>query len=177
VTVRHRTKAELEQAIDVLTGSPPDEGTVEMIVRRPARDRREVLDRGEITHDAGLVGDRWSEGESPNPDAQVTLMNARVIEYLAGTPDRWPLAGDQLFVDLDLSVANLPGGSRLRVGSAVIELTEPPHTGCAKFAERFGIDSARFVNSELGRQLRLRGANARVVEQGWLDRGDHITRI
>lgn len=177
MTVQHRTTAELEQHLADLAAGPPDRGTVEMIVKRPDRDQREVLDRGEVRGDEGLVGDRWSRGESPNPDTQLTLMNARVIDFLAGSPDRWPLAGDQLYVHLDLSVANLPAGTRLEVGSAVIEVTEPTHTGCAKFAERFGIDSARFVNSDLGRRLRLRGVNARVIEPGSIGRGDAVSRI
>jgi MOSC domain-containing protein YiiM len=148
-----------------------------MIVRRPDRDRRDVLEQAEIDAAEGLVGDRWSKSETPNPDTQVTLMNARVIEFLAGSQDRWALAGDQFYVDLDLSIDSLPAGTRLQVGTAVIEVTETPHTGCAKFAERFGMDAARFVNSDVGRRLRLRGANARVIEPGRITRGDPITAV
>jgi MOSC domain-containing protein YiiM len=177
VTVQYRTSEELQKHLVDLSQGPRDRGTVEMIVRRPDRERREVLERGEIDSAEGLVGDRWSKGETPNPESQLTIMNAGVIDFLAGTRDRWALAGDQLYVDLDLSIDNLPAGTRLQVGSAVIELTESPHTGCAKFAERYGMDAARFVNSDDGRRLRLRGANARVIEPGTICRGDTIVTV
>jgi MOSC domain-containing protein YiiM len=177
VAVQHRTSQELQEHLAGLSAGPLDHGTVRMIVRRPDRDEREVLKQAEVSREEGLVGDRWSKGDSPNPDTQLTLMNSTVIHFLAGSQDRWALAGDQLYIDLDLSVANLPAGTRLTVGSAVIEVTEPPHTGCAKFAERFGMNAARFVNSEQGRQLRLRGVNAKVIEPGIMRPGEAITRI
>ena len=184
MTGAHRTTEELEASIDDLACGPNDLGIVELIVRRPDVDLREVVEEAVLDPDAGLVGDNWllrgalhRGDERLDPDRQLTLMNARVVEFLAGTSDRWALAGDQLYVDLDLSVENLPAGTRLEVGSAVIEVTTPPHTGCAKFTERFGMDAARFVNSDLGRRLRLRGLNARVVEPGEVRRGDAVTRI
>ena len=137
---------------------------LEMVVRRPAEDEREVVTEARIEPGRGLVGDSWSSRAKVSPEAEVTLMNARCIALLAGSRDRWPLAGDQLYVDLDLSELNLPAGSRLRVGEAVLEVSAKPHRGCAKFAARFGDEALRFVNSEPARAARLRGLNARVVE-------------
>ena len=177
----HRTAEELEAGLAHIRRSPWDTGTVELIVRRPGVDQREVLEEGRLTLDDGLVGDRWiarnTPDQSPDPDTQLTLMNARVVELLAGDKDRWPLAGDQLYVDLDLSTENLPAGTQLQAGSALIEVTAQPHTGCAKFADRFGMTAGRFVNSSVGRPLRLRGLYARVVEEGIVRRGDRIVRI
>ncbi|MDP3985086.1 MAG: MOSC domain-containing protein, partial [Acidimicrobiia bacterium] len=114
---------------------------------------------------------------SPHPLMQLNVMNSRVIALIAGDPDRWALAGDQLYIDLDLSVENLPVGTRLSIGSAVIELTELPHRGRQKFSGRFGTDALRFVNSEVGYSLRLRGLNARVVIPGTIQRGDVVSRL
>ncbi len=175
---------QLEESLDHIRQSPADGGTVELIARRPAVDEREVLTEALLdTHD-GLVGDTWRARGSdrtldggPNPEAQVTMMNARAAAAIAGDRDRWPLAGDQLYVDLDLSRANLPPGSRVQIGEAVIEFSEPPHTGCAKFSARFGNDALRFVNSQIGRDLRLRGANCRVVVSGTVRPGDAIRKL
>jgi len=157
---------------------------VELIVRRPAENEREVLEEGTLDLADGLVGDMWrvrgsrsTPDGSANPLAQLTLQNARLAMLVAGPRERWPLAGDQLYVDLDLSVENLPPGTRLAVGSAVIEITPHPHTGCAKFSARFGSDALRFVNSQAGRMLRLRGVNTRVVEDGVVRRGDPIRKV
>ncbi len=182
--MNHRTDGQLTAGLAAIRRAPRDAGTLEMIVRRPAKDEREVLDEGRLTEEAGLDGDRWREsgsGSAPNGsanlDRQVTLMGARVVDLLAGGDrERWPLAGDQLYVDLDLSVANLPPGTRLAVGAAVVEVTEPPHTGCSKFSARFGDAAHRFVNSPEGRALRLRGLNARVVEAGIVRRGDGVRK-
>ncbi len=180
----HRSDAELAAGLDAIRRSPATAGTVEMIVRRPAEDAREVLEAGELTPADGLVGDHWrargsrsAPDGSADPDRQLTLMNARVIDLLAGG-DRaaWPQAGDQLYVDLDLSTDNLPAGTRLAIGAAVVEVTEPPHTGCAKFGARFGSAALRFVNTPEGRALRLRGLNARVVQPGIVRRGDPVRR-
>jgi hypothetical protein len=175
---------ELLAGLDDVARSPADEGTVELIVRRPDENEREVLDEGQLDTEVGLVGDMWRRRGSsrtpdggPNPNAQLTLMNVRAAALVAGERDRWPLAGDQLYVDLDLSLENLPPGSRLQVGTAVVEITADPHTGCAKFSARFGSDALRFVNSPDGRALRLRGVNARVVEAGIVRRGDVIRRL
>lgn len=155
---------------------------MELIVRRPSEGEREVLEEALLDLDEGLVGDRWrrsaaTDGESPDPGTQLTLMNARVIALIARDAERWPLAGDQLYVDLDLSPDNLPAGTRLALGSAVIEVTDQAHTGCAKFSARFGSDAIRFVNSSHGRALRLRGLNARVVEPGRVRSGDPIRKL
>jgi hypothetical protein len=149
--------------------SPIDDGRVEVIVRRPAEDQRELLTEAELSTYAGLVGDRWSVargGTRPNPEAQLTLMNARVAALVAGCADHGGLAGDQLYVDLDVSYENLPAGTRLSIGSAVIEVTAEPHTGCGKFVRRFGVDALKFVNSKDGRALNLRGVNAKVIVGG-----------
>jgi len=181
----HVGAEELAAGLEAIRGAPADAGTVELIVRRPAVDQREVLEEGVLTTEGGLAGDDWRARGSrstpdgaADPDRQLTVMGSRVIALLAGGgPDAWPLAGDQLYVDLDLGVANLPAGARLAIGSAVIEVTEPPHTGCAKFSARFGSDALRFVNSPEGRALRLRGLNARVVRPGTVRRGDPIRRL
>jgi heat shock protein HslJ len=178
----HVSAAELEAGLQDIERAPASEGTVELIVRRPAEGEREVLEEGELDLDEGLVGDRWrsharTSGEAVDTSTQLTLMNARVIALLAPDRVRWGLAGDQLYVDLDLRPENLPPGTRLALGSAVIEVTDMPHTGCAKFTARFGSDAIRFVNSRRGRSLRLRGMNARVVQPGHVRRGDTIRKL
>lgn len=180
----HLTQPELEAGLDHILASPSDPGTVELIVRRPTVDEREVLDEGELDVRVGLVGDTWiergsrrSEDGGPHPDMQLNIMNARVAALLAQSPERWALAGDQLYVDLDLSSENLPPWSRLTLGSAIIEVTDQPHNGCAKFAERFGQDAVRFVNSAVGKEHHFRGINARVVEPGTIRRGDKIAKV
>jgi MOSC domain len=182
--VAHLSKAELEAGLDVVRGSPPDWGPVELIVRRPAVDAREALPAAELDVITGLVGDTWpvrgSSGTpdgSAQPDAQLTVMNSRAALLVAQVPDRRLLAGDQLYVDLDLSPANLPPGSRLAVGTAVIEVSARPHLGCAKFAARFGQDAWRFVNSRVGRELRLRGLNARILSSGTVRLGDKVHKL
>jgi hypothetical protein len=182
--VRHLGTDELEAGLADVRASPTDAGTVELIVRRPATGEREVVDRGTLDREVGLVGDTWrSRGSRHTPDGsaevarQLTLMNARFARLVAGGDDsRRALAGDQLYVDLDLSVANLPPGSRLELGDAVIEITDEPHTGCAKFSGRFGVDALRFVNAPTGVSLRLRGVNARVVTGGTVRAGDPIRK-
>ena len=178
----HVAPEELEAGLPEVLSSPTAVGTVELVVRRPAEGEREVLEEGSLDLEQGLVGDDWRaragrKGEAPHPDTQLTLMNARAIALIAGDRERWPLAGDQLYVDLDLSPENLPPGTRLEVGSALIEVTEMPHTGCAKFSARFGSAAIRFVNSKSGRAHRLRGMNARVVEPGLVRPGDTIRKL
>ncbi len=153
-------------------------------MRRPAVDEREALLAAELDMATGLVGDTWpvrgstsTPDGSPQPDAQLTVMNSRAALLVARIPDRRMLAGDQLYVDLDLSPANLPPGSRLAVGSAVIEVSARPHLGCAKFAARFGQDAWRFVNSRAGRELRLRGLNARIISSGTVRLGDSVRKL
>lgn len=175
--------AALEDGLEEVRRSPKQAGTVELIVRRPSVEEREVLDEARLDPVEGLVGDCWStrgsrstEDGSAHPDMQVTLMNARAAGLVAQTRDRWPLAGDQLYVDLDLAAANLPPGTRLEVGSAILEVTAEPHLGCGKFSRRFGLDASRLVNSDVGRELNLRGINARVVSAGTVRTGDEIRR-
>lgn len=183
--VCHPTTDELQRGLHHVRESPAVEGVLELIVRRPAIDAREVCAAGELSIETGLVGDGWlARGSrhtidgSAEPDRQLTVMNVRSIELLAGDDrTRWPLAGDQLYVDLDLSATNLPTGSRVKIGGAVVEVTAPPHTGCAKFSRRFGADALRFVNSPEGSVLRLRGLNARVVEGGPITTGDAVVKL
>ncbi len=159
--------------------SPLDGGRIELVVKRPADDQREVLAQAELSTDTGLVGDKWKtvyKGTGPNPEAQLTLMNARAAALVAGGAEHGGLAGDQLYVDLDLSCENLPPGTRLTIGSAVIEVTAVPHTGCGKFVRRFGVDAMKFVNSAEGRKLNLRGINAKVIVGGIVRPGDTITK-
>jgi hypothetical protein len=167
--------------VDDVRSSPRDRGRVELITRRPEVDVREVVDEATLDPERGLVGDNWETKPSlatgaPNPLAQLTLMNARATALVAGERERWPLAGDQLYVDLDLSYENLPPGTRLSVGEAVIEVTGEPHLGCGKFAARFGVDALKLVNSAVGRELNLRGVNARVISGGTVRTGDAIAK-
>lgn len=171
--MQHLSYQHLEESLSYVRDSPADRGVVILVIRRPAVGMRELPAEAMLDPAAGLVGDNWlTRGSKSTPDGsadpqrQVTVMNARLAELVAGGADRMPLAGDQLYVDFDISVANLPAGSRLTVGEAVLEVSETPHLGCAKFVERFGTDAMRFVNSRVGRQLRLRGMNARVVQRG-----------
>ena len=180
----HLTSAQLESGLERIRQSPTDDGQLELIVRRPAEDEREVLAEGALDLEQGLVGDTWRQRPSSktddgtaHPDMQLNVMNSRASQLIAGERDRWPLAGDQLYVDLDLSDQNLPPGTQLSIGSAIIEVTDQPHLGCAKFRERFGIDALRFVNSEVGRQLNLRGVNAKVVKPGTVATGDTVTKV
>lgn len=181
---RHLTEAELAATLPDVRATPSNAGTLVAIVVRPDRERRELPEAGELTPEAGLVGDRWLRHVTRrlpdgrvNPDTQLTLMNTRFLAPLAGDRDRWPLAGDNLLVDFDLSEANLPAGQRVRIGEAVVEISAEPHTGCSKFAKRFGPDALKFVNSSAGRALRLRGVNAQVVQAGRVRVGDRMEKI
>jgi len=181
---RHLTTEELEAGLEDVRRSPADGGVLELIVRRPAVGDREVLEEGELDPVVGLVGDTWSRRTSrrtfdgsPHPEMQLNIMNARVVALVAQAKERWPLAGDQLFIDMDLSEANLPPGTRLRLGSAVVEVTAEPHTGCGKFTERFGVDAMKFVNSMTHKALHLRGINAKVVTRGTIRVGDRLTKL
>jgi transcription antitermination factor NusB len=167
---------ELEAGLDHIWDSPGDEGTLAMIVRRPAIEQREVLEHARLDPVEGLVGDSWSMRGSPHPEAQLTIMNARAIHLIAGDRDRWSLAGDQLYVDFDLSEANLPPGSRLAIGETVVEVSALPHRGCQKFSARFGVEALRFVNSEEGQKLHLRGINAKVITGGTIRTGDPVRK-
>jgi MOSC domain-containing protein YiiM len=165
----------LIEGLEVVRRSPRVAGTLEMIVCRPGEDERNVVEAAGLDTVAGLVGDNWATRPNPSLDAQVTLMNARAADLIAESRDRWSLAGDQLFVDFDLAVDTLPPGAMVRIGAAVVEISALPHTGCQKFSQRFGVDALRFVNSEEGKALRLRGVNARVARAGMVRLGDVIT--
>jgi MOSC domain-containing protein YiiM len=176
--MRNAIPEELEAGLDEIRSSPATGGTLELIVRRPAENEREVLDEGVLDRDVGLVGDRWhTSGGSAMPETQLTLTNIRLLALIEPDRERWPLAGDQLGVDLDLSEDNVPPGTRLAIGDAVIEVTAEPHTGCAKFSARFGSDALRFINSPVGRSLHLRGINAKVVTPGTVRAGDEIRKL
>jgi len=176
--VQHLTTAELEAGLAEVRRSPADAGVVELVVARPEVGVRDVLEEGTLDLEKGLVGDNWGvRHETAEYDRQLNVINARLSRLVAIEPERQPLAGDQLHVDLDLSIGNLPPGTRLALGSAVIEVSETPHTGCSKFVERFGREAMRFVNSPLGRELRLRGMCARVVVAGTVRPGDPIRKV
>jgi MOSC domain-containing protein YiiM len=172
----------LEDGLTTVRRSPSDAGVVELIVRRPSEGEREVLGVAELDLEQGLVGDRWhasagANGKPLDTSAQLTLMSVRALEQIEPDRSRWPLAGDQLYVDLDLAEEGLPAGTRLQIGTAVIEVSDAPHTGCGKFTARFGSDATRLVNSKDGRRLRLRGMNARVIEPGLVRTGDTIRKL
>ena len=182
--VKHLTTEELEAGIDEIRKSPTDGGVLEMIVRRPADDERELLDQAQLDSDVGLVGDNWrargskdTDDGSAHPEMQLNIMNARAAALVAQDRTRWPLAGDQLYLDLALGDENLPAGSRLQLGSAVIEVTAEPHNGCKKFKSRFGLDALKFLNSPVGKELHLRGINAKVVKAGMIRVGDVATKF
>ncbi len=174
--IKHLPMPELEAGLDVIRQSPADAGVVELIVRRPREGEREVLSEGYLDLTEGLVGDNWSTNGPANPDAQLTLMNARAVALIAGDRARWPLAGDQLYVDLDLGGENLPPGTQLSIGDAIVVVTAVPHTGCQQFRERFGTDALKFVNSPVGRSLNLRGINTRIIQPGAIRPGDVVRK-
>ena len=180
----HLKAEELLAGLDHIRRSPNDEGVLELIVRRQAINDREVIEQAELDLIQGLVGDTWNRRRStstpdgsPNLEMQITVMNSRVAALVAQEKDRWQLAGDQLYIDLDLSTENLPAGARLAVGSSVIEVTAPPHLGCQKFVARFGVEAMKFVNSPVGKNLRLRGIHARVIQSGTIRTGDVARKI
>ena len=180
----HLTTQQLESNLDHIRQAPRDTGTLALIVRRPAVEEREVLATGVLDVSEGLVGDNWrtrgssrTADGSAHPEMQLNIINARLVALIAPDAARRPLAGDQLHVDLDLSAENLPPGTRLAIGSAIVEVTAQPHTGCNKFKARFGADALKFVNSPVGKELHLRGINARVVQGGQIAVGDAVRKL
>lgn len=183
-TIIHLNLAELEAGMENIRQAPKDFGVLKMIVCRPQDDERDTLQEAELSLTDGLVGDNWKtrgsrhmRDGSANPDAQITVMNARSIALVSQNEDRWPLAGDQLYIDLDLSDDNLPPGTRLAIGSAVLEVSPVPHTGCKKFSARFGVDAMKFVNTPEGKQLHLRGINTRIIQPGTIHVGDLVRKL
>jgi MOSC domain-containing protein YiiM len=181
--IRHRTEQELEAALDAIRAAPRDAGVVELIARRPTHGEREVLEEATLDPALGLVGDSWhvrpsrhTPDNSPDPERQLTLMSARAVAAVAGERAAWSLAGDQLYVDLDLGGENLPAGTRLSAGTAVLVVTAAPHTGCDKFTARFGSAASRWLNTPAGRALKLRGIYARVLEGGVIRRGELLRK-
>jgi len=184
LNMEHLSVMELEAGLEHIRRAPKDHGTLKMIVLRPREDEREVVERGELSLSEGLVGDNWKKrGSKHTPDgsahlyAQITVMNARATELLAQREERWCLAGDQLYVDFDLSDENIPPGTRLAIGSAILEVSAEPHTGCKKFSARFGVDAMKFVNAPEGKRLHLRGINTKIVQPGTVRIGDIVSKI
>ena len=180
---KHLTREELRAGLPHILASPKDKGRLEAIVIRPEKGAREDLETCELSLAGGTHGDHWAKGcwmttddGKPHPDVQICIMNARCIALVAQSRERWPLAGDNLFIDMDLSPENLPPGQRIAIGSAVLEITDVPHTGCKSFAERYGQPAVVFVNGKVGRPHRLRGIYARVVQDGRVTVGDAVTK-
>jgi hypothetical protein len=182
--MNHLSTDELRAGLADVVAAPKTEGTLELIVRRPDVDEREVLEVGELSLTEGLVGDSWharalarSDGEAPDPETQLNGKNVRFTALVAGSDARWELAGDQLYLDFDIGEENLPVGTKVAIGETVIEVSAIPHTGCQKFSARYGLEARRFANSEVGKALRLRGLNAKVVVPGTIRRGDTVRKL
>lgn len=182
--IEHRSFADLETGLENIKKSPRDNGMLYMIVVRPKKRARAVPWYCNLTPDVGLEGDHWSQGSwkslpdgSPDPHVQVTIMNSRCLDLIATAKERWPLAGDNLIVDMDLSASNLPPGQKLSIGSAILEVSDIPHTGCMKFRDRFGVEALKFVSTKEARNLRLRGIFARVIKAGEIRVGDLMKKI
>lgn len=180
----HLIREQLEAGLDEIVVAPSSDGVLRSIVRRPEVEEREMIEEAKLDLECGIVGDNWavkptSKTGEPNPLAQITVMSARAAALFSDSdrPEDWAPAGDQLYIDLDIGIENLPPGSRLAVGEAVLEVTEEPHLGCGKFVRRFGVDALKLVNSDRGRELRLRGLNARVVEPGRISTGDPVRKL
>ncbi len=180
----HRTRPELEAHLPDIVASPADNGVLRAIVIRPKSGDRTMLEACDISLAGGVHGDNWAlgcwkvtENGKPHPDVQICIMNARTIAAIAGARENWAPAGDNLFIDLDLTRENLPAGQKLAIGSAIIEVTAEPHNGCQNFVDRYGRDATVFVNTGEGRKLRLRGIYARVVKDGRVSVGDTVRKV
>jgi hypothetical protein len=174
--MKHLTTEEIEAGLDEIRQSPKDHGILKLIVARPRENQRVLLNTAELDAEQGLIGDSWAAEPDREPDAQIAIMNSRTIALLARDENRWALAGDQLYLDLDFTDENLPSGSRLQIGSAILEVTPQPHNGCKKFVERFGLEAMKFVNSPVGKELHMRGIYARVVRSGSIRTGDAVKK-
>jgi len=184
LNIAYLSTSELEAGLDHIRQAPKDQGTLKMIVQRPGEDERIVMEQAELSLTGGLVGDSWkTRGSKHTPDgsaplfAQITVMNTRCIALLAQSEEGWALAGDQLYVDFDLSEGNIPPGTRLAVGSAILEVSAEPHSGCKKFSARFGVEAMKFVNSPEGKRLHLRGINTKIVQAGVIRVGEAVRKI
>ena len=182
--IKHLSTPDLEAGLEQIRNSPKIQSVLDMIVSRPEEDAREIMELADLDVVVGLVGDTWQDRPSArsgdgkaHPDMQITLMNSRVADLVAQSKERWPLSGDQLFADLDLSKTNVPPGTRISVGKAVLEVTDQPHTGCKKFASRFGVDALKFISSPTTEVLQLRGINLKVVEGGEIKPGDIVKKL
>ncbi len=181
--VTHLTEAEIEAGMAHINQSPKDGGEILMMMKRPSVEKRQLVSEAELDVEAGMTGDNWAtrgssrtkDGTS-HPEMQLTLMGSRFLDLIAQEKSRWILAGDQLIVDMDLSEENLPVGTQLQVGTAVVEITAEPHTGCKKFNARFGLDALKAVSTKAGRATRLRGVNAKIVQSGTVALGDTVTK-
>jgi len=182
--IYHLSMEELEAGLEHIRQAPTENGVVKLIVRRPNVDERELVEQADFSLSDGLLGDNWKQrgsastpDHSAHPEAQVTVMNARAAALVAQSDERWPLAGDQLYVDFDLSDDNIPAGSRIQLGSVILEVSAKPHTGCNKFSARFGLEALKFVNSPEGKHLHLRGINTKVVQAGTVHVGDVVKKL
>jgi MOSC domain-containing protein YiiM len=179
----HVSRESLDPHLPALQALGTETGSLEHIIVRPTEGERELPETAELTIEDGLVGDRWRAtahvhaDETVSRENQLTIASTRLLELIA-EPERWPLSGDNLLVDMGLDMESLPVGSRLGIGdTVVVQISEVPHTGCAKFSARFGSDALKFVNSPEGRRLRLRGVNAHVIVPGPVSTGDAVRRI
>ena len=182
-SARHLDLDELNEGLPVILQSPKDQGTLKAIVVRTEENQRFSPTECHLSPELGLEGDAWAKGcwlslpdGSPHPDVQITIMNARAIDLIAQRTSSWSLAGDNLYIDLDLSDDNLPCGHRLSIGPSILEVVDRPHTGCSKFAQRFGNDAMRFVNSPEGTRLHLRGIYAKIIAAGKVKVGDPVCK-
>ena len=180
----HLTEQEIMDGLNEVQKSPMNDGILEAIVIRPGSDERRSLEQCRLSPEGGTEGDAWARGcwlqlpdGRPDPAVQICIMNSRMINLVAGNRNRWELAGDNLFVDLNLSRENLQAGQLLSIGECVIEITEQAHNGCAKFSQRFGAPALKVVNSPLGKQLRLRGIYAKVITPGNVGVGNLIMKL
>ncbi len=180
----HPTLEQLELSLETIAASPSKQGTVELIISRPETGKRVVHTIGNFSKTGGLEGDNWAndcwktlpDGKS-DPIVQIAITNTRLLAAICPDKSRWPLAGDQIYTELNLSKTNLPVGTRLSAGTVILEITQEPHLGCSQYAEHFGKDSLKFTLTPRGRELNLRGIYAKVIKSGSINTGDRISKI